>query len=219
MANASPDEQPQEVADRLQREVAELRRSRRRLAAAAYADRRAIERDLHDGVQQDLVALAVNVRRLAGLLERDPVAARALLDEMATIVREALEQTASLAERVYSPLLEARGLASAMRSAAASAGVTTLVDAPASAAYPPEITAAVHWCWLEALSSAPPGSHATVIVGEADGALIFEISVEHLADDRLEHLRDRIEALDGSITVEHRTDGGSVVHGRLPLLS
>lgn len=218
MSNAGSGEQLQEVVDRLQGEVAELRRSRRRLAEVAHADRRAIERDLHDGVQQHLVALAVNLRRLAGLVEGDPVAAKGLLDEMAAIVQEALDETAELAKRVYPPLLEARGFASAMRSAATSAGVTVLVDVPASVGCPPEITAAVYWSCIEALSSAPPGSHATVTVLDVDDALTFEIAIAgHLADDRLERLRDRLEALDGRVIVEHPEDGGSRVHGWLSL--
>jgi signal transduction histidine kinase len=218
MSNAGSGEQLQEVVDRLEGEVAELRRSRRRLAEVAHADRRAIERDLHDGVQQHLVALAVNLQRLAGLVDRDPVAAKALLTEMAAIVQEALDESTELAQRVYPPLLEGRGFASAMRSAAASAGVTVLVDVPASPGYPPEITAAVYWSGIEALSSAPSGSQASVRVRGADGALTFEIAIAgHLAEGGLERLRDRIEAVDGRVSVEHPEDGGLLVHGWLPL--
>ncbi len=104
--------------DRLQGEIADLRRSRRRLVAAADADRRAIERELHDGVQQQLVALAVDLRRLAGLIDDDPMAAKALVDELTANVRAAMTETTELAERIYPPLLAARGLASALRSAA-----------------------------------------------------------------------------------------------------
>ncbi|MEK6721596.1 MAG: histidine kinase [Chloroflexota bacterium] len=196
----------------------ELRGSRKRLAKAAHADRRAIERALHDGVQQHLVALAVDVRRLAGLVDGDPAAAKALLDEMAANVREALEETTELAQRVYPSLLEGRGFVSAIRSAAESAGVTVLVDVPAGAGYPPEITAAVYWSCVEALSSASRGSQATVSVLDADGAVTFEVAVAgHHPEERVERLRDRIEALDGRVSVDDRQDGGSRVHGWLPL--
>ena len=218
MSNAGSDERLRDVIDRLQGEVAELRGSRKRLAEAAHDDRRAIERALHDGVQQHMVAFALQLRRLAGLVDSDPVAAKALLDEMATNVREALDEASELAERIYPPLLELRGFASALRSAAEKAGLTAVVDVTAAATYSPELTAAVYWSCVEALSSASPESQATVRVIDADGVLTFEIAIAgHLTDGRFERLRDRIEALDGRVTVEHLKNGGSRIHGWLPL--
>ena len=206
-----------EVVDRLQGEVSELRRSRKRIAQAAHADRRAIERALHDGVQQHLIALAVDVRRLGGLMDGDPLAAKTLLDEMAANVRQAVDETMELALMVYPPLLEARGFAAALRSAGGSAGVTAQVDVPAGARYPAEIATAVYWSWVEALSSAPRGSQATVSMRDEDGVLTFEIAVVgHHPEGRLDRLRDRIEALDGGVSVDDRQDGGSRVHGWLP---
>lgn len=218
MSNAGFGEQLQDVVDRLRGEVAELRRSRKRLAEAAHADRRAIERALHDGAQQHLVALAVDLRRLAGLVDSHPDAAKALLGEMAANVREALTETTVLAQKVYPPLLEGRGFATALRSAAESAGVTAVIDVPAGADYPPEISTAVYWSCVEALSSASRGSQATVSVLDADGAVTFEVAVAgHHPEERVERLRDRIEALDGRVSVDDRQDGGSRVHGWLPL--
>lgn len=218
MSNSGSGEGPPEVVDRLQDEVMALRGSRKRLAEAAHADRRAIERALHDGVQQHLVALAVDLRRLAGLVDGDPAAAKALLDEMAAYVHEALAATSALAQSVYPPLLEARGFASALRSAAESAGLTAVVDVQAGARYPPEITAAIYWSCVEALSSASRGSQATVSVLDADGAVTFEVAVNgHHPEGRLDRLRDRIEALDGRLTVDDPQVGGSRVHGWLPL--
>jgi signal transduction histidine kinase len=217
VSNAGAGEQLPDVVDRLQREVAELHRSRRRLVEAADADRRAIERALHDGVQQHFVALAVDLRRLAGLLDDHPAAAKALLDELVTNVREALNETTELAQKVYPPLFDARGLASAIRLAAESAGVTVVVDFSAGANYPPEVTAAVYWSCVEALAYASPGSQATVSVREADGALTFEVLVAgRLPDERLDRLRDRIEALAGRLRIDEG-DLLSRVHGSLPL--
>jgi signal transduction histidine kinase len=207
-----------EVVDQLRVEVAELRGSRKRLVEAAHADRRAIERALHDGVQQHLVALAVDLRRLAGLVDGDPAGAKMLLGEMAANVREALDATTELAQSIYPALLEGRGFASALRSAAERAGVTVVVDVPAGAGYPPEITAAVYWSCVEALSSAARGSRATVSVRDTDGGLTFEVGIAgHQPEGRLAGLRDRIEALDGRVSVDERPDGGSRVHGWLPL--
>jgi hypothetical protein len=105
-----------------------------------------------------------------------------------------------------------------LRSAALSAGVTALVDVPAGVGYPPEITAAVYWFCVEALSSASRGSQATLSVIDANGVLTFEVAVAgHHPEGRLDRLRDRIEALDGRVSVDDRQDGGSRVHGWLPL--
>ncbi len=215
---ADPGEQPQEVADRHQAEVAALRRSRRRLAEAAYADRRAIERDLHDGVQQHLVALGVDLQRLARMVDRDPVAAKGLVNEMAANVREALDETTELAHRIHPLPLGQLGFATALRSAAQAVGVTAIVDIAAGADYPPETVAALYWCCVDALSSASGGSTATVTTHDTEGALTFEILIaEPLTGDRIERLRDRIEALDGRLSVDVRQDGGARVHGWLPL--
>jgi signal transduction histidine kinase len=217
VSNAGSGEQLRDLVDQLQREVAELRGSRRRLAEAAHDDRRAIERALHDGVQQHLVALAVDLQRLAGLVDSDQAAARTLLDEMAADMRKALDETTVLAQRVYPPWLDARGFASAIRSAAQSAGVTVQVDVPASAGYPPEVTAAVYWSCVEALSSASRGSQATISVREADGALNFEVAVDgRHPTARLDRFRDRLEALDGRLTVD-KEELGWRLHGWLPL--
>jgi signal transduction histidine kinase len=218
VSNAGSGDRLQEAVDRLQGEVGELRRSRRRLVEAAFADRRALERALHDGVQQHLVALAVDLRRLAGLVDSHPADAKALLDEMAVNVREALGDSTELAQKVYPSLLGRRGLATALRSAAESAGVTALVDVPAGADYPPEISVAVYWSCVEALSSASPGSQATVSVRDGDGALTFEVAIAgHHPRERLDRLRDRIEALDGRLGLDEGQDVGSRVHGWLPL--
>jgi signal transduction histidine kinase len=218
VSNVGSGEDAPEALDRVQAEVAELRTSRKRVAQAAHADRLAIERALHDGVQQYLVALAVDLQRLAGLVDGDPAAAKLLLDDIAANVREALDEATELAQWVYPPLFGGRGLASALRSAAESAGLTVVVDVPARAGYPPEITAAVYWSCVEALSSGSRGSHATVTVFDADTGLNFEVVVDgHHSGERLARLRDRVEALDGRVGVEQRPDGGSRIQGWLPL--
>ena len=88
----------------LDREVEELRASRERLVLGADAESEAIERKLHDGVQQQLVALAVNLQRTSTLVAADPAAAKTLLDQMASDVQTALDEAARLAERIHAPL-------------------------------------------------------------------------------------------------------------------
>jgi signal transduction histidine kinase len=219
VARADPGERGRERIDRLQDEVAALRRSRRRLVEAAEADRREIERAVHDGVQQDLVALAIDLRRLSGLLDGDPASAKALLASLEARVRAALEDVGSLAQGIHPPLLGERGLASALRAVAQRGELTLTLDIPAPASYPLEVTAAIYWTCVEILSVAPPGSHAAVSLRALDGSLEFEVTVSGaLADGRVEHVRDRIEAVDGRITAERLASGGSRVHGSIPLV-
>lgn len=218
MSDAPSGEPLRDLVDGLQREIAALRRSRRRLVESADADRRALERAVHDGIQQHLVALAGDLRRLAGLIDRDPSAAKAMLDHLVVSSRDAMDEGRALAQRIYPPRLQGRGLITGLRSAAASAGVALVVETPSDPVLPPTVAAAVYWSCLDAFESASPGSEATVTLAESDGAITFEIAISgRMADGRRERLRDRIEALDGRIDVEDATDSASRIHGRLPL--
>jgi signal transduction histidine kinase len=204
--------------DRLRLEVAELQASRKRLALAADAERRRIEHDLHNGVRQHLVALAVNLQLAGSLVHADPAAAQRLLDEMARHVQQALDETAQLAQRIYPPLLEAGGLAVALRSAAASLGITASVEVAADARYPQEIAAAVYWCCLESLEHAGAGAHAAIALRDEEGALAFEIVAEgDHSSTELERLRDRVEALGGRLTIQSGPDRSTRLCGAIPL--
>ena len=208
----------QETLDRLGLEVAELRASRKRLALAADAERRVIERNLHNGVQQHLVALAVNLQLTGRLVGTDPAAAQTLLDEMGLHVQQALDETTQLAQRIYPPLLEAGGLAVALRSAAASVGIPASVEVATGGRYPHELAAAVYWCWLEALEHASADEQATISVREAEGALAFEFTME--SDDARAHpesLRDRVEAVGGRLTIRSGPGRSTYVSGAIPL--
>jgi signal transduction histidine kinase len=198
--------------------VAELQASRKRLALAADAERRRIEHDLHSGVRQHLVALAVNLQLTGRLVDADPAAAQTLLDEMARHVQQALDETAQLAQRIYPPLLEAGGLAVALRSAAASLGITASVEVAPDARYPQEIAAAVYWCCLESLEHAGAGAHATIAVRDEEGALAFEIVAEgDHSSAELERLRDRVEALGGRLTIPSAPGRSAHIRGAIPL--
>jgi signal transduction histidine kinase len=184
-------------------------RARRRLVLAADADRRAIERELHEGVQQHLVALAVNLQLASRSADADPEAAKELLEQMGRDVQQALDETAQLAQRIYPPL-GAGGLAAALRTAAVSAGVPASVEVAAGATYPPEVAATVHSCWLEALEHAATQPRVTVRDGEAE--VTFEIGGAEIPEHDLERLRDRVEALGGSLS-----GSGTSISGSLPL--
>jgi signal transduction histidine kinase len=213
-----------ETLNRLRLEVADLRASRKRLVMAADDDRGAIERDLHGSVQQHLVALAVNLQLAGALADADPAAAKALLEEMGRDVQQALDETTQLAQRIYPPLLEARGLAAALRSAAVIAGVPASVEVTPGVGYPSEAARTVYFCCLEALEHAGAGARATIRVRDEEGALAFEV-VEDRASSapetapsnaRLERLRERVEALGGQLTIQSEP-GGTRVSGSLPL--
>jgi signal transduction histidine kinase len=211
--------------DRLRLEIAELRASRERLVLAADATRRQIERDLHDGPQQHLVAVAVNLQRVRHLVDADPPAAKALLEEMERAVQQALDEAAKLAHRIYPPLLGAGGLAVALRSAAMSSDVPTRVETELGPSYPPEIAGAVYFCCLEALEQAGAGARAKITVRDDEGALVFEVADDGTGSTAavapsgtgLAQMRDRVEALGGRLTIRSEPGHGSRVTGSLPL--
>jgi signal transduction histidine kinase len=208
-----------ETLDRHRHEVAELRASRRRLVLAADADRRMIERELHERVQQHLVALAVNLQLVEQSADSDPAATKALLAEMGRDVQRALDESAQLAQRIYPPLLAAGGLAAALRAAAAVAGIRASLEVPAGgASYPPEIAEAVYWCCLEALEHAGAGAQATVTVRDEDGAVAFEVFQDRSRSGAgLDRLRDRVEAMGGRLTIRSDAGRGTRISGSLPL--
>jgi signal transduction histidine kinase len=208
----------QETLARLRLEVEKLAASRERLVLAADVDRRAIERDLHDGVQQHLIALAVNLQLAGPLTKDDPAAAKALIDEMKRDVQQALDDVAQLAHRIYPALLEAGGLAAALRALAVSAGIPATVDVAGGSVYPPEIARTVCLCWLEALDGARGESRARITVGEEEGVLVFEVVTDGArSEGGFDRLRDRSEALGGRMTVRSEPGAVTRVSGSLPL--
>lgn len=220
--NARHVETPQESRDRLRLEVDALRASRKRLAVAADSERRGIERDLHDGPLQHLVALAANLQLARRLVDSDPAGVKALLDEMAHDVQQALDEIGKLAHRIHPPLLEAGGLGAALRTAAEIAGVRARVEVAADVEQQPEIAGAVYRCCLEAIEEAGPGAQVTIRVQVAERALVFEVTTrgagaEVPAGPALEGMRDRIEALGGRLEVGSDSGRGPRISGSLPL--
>lgn len=203
--------------DALRLEVAELRASRKRLAISADAERRSIERALHEGVQQLLVALAANLELAAGSIDGDLETTKNLLVEMREDTRQALEETRKLAHRIYPPLLEAGGLVAALRAAAVSANVPTRIDVAAGTTCPPEIAGAVYFCCLDVLERAADGTPVTISVRNEEGAVAFEVVAECDVDEERLPLRDRVEALGGRVTIRRRSGRQIGVAGSLPL--
>jgi len=187
-------------------DVEALRASRKRLVLAADADRRRIERELHGGVQQHLVALAVNLQLAVELADTDPRATKTLLEELSRDVRQALEGTAQLAQRIYPPLLAEGGLGAALRAAAVTAGVAASVDVELRVPVPVEVATTVYLCWVDAFErAARPG----ITLRDDEGTVAFVIRGDGTVSDGL---RERVDALGGELTIR-----GASVCGSLPL--
>lgn len=197
--------------------------------AAADAERRRIERDLHDGVQQHLVALAVNLQLARELAESDPASGRTLLEEILRDVRLALEHARELASSVYPPLLLDRGLAEALHSAASATTIPARVEAAPLDRFPPDVEATVYFCCAEALQNADrhagAGAHATVRAWHEPGALVFEVVDDGAGFDlrALRHgtgltgMSDRLGALRGRLTISSEPGRGTRVAGTIPI--
>jgi signal transduction histidine kinase len=208
----------QQELDRLKVEIEELRAARERLVLAADADRRAIERELHGGVHQRLVALATSLQLLRLAADSDPTAVEALLEEMTRDVRQALDETALLAQGIYPSALELGGLAALLRAAAVNAEVPATVDVSDDSGHAPEIRMTVYLCWLALLAGGSSERPVTITLREDEEALTFEIvgeAPESNAD--LERLQDRVTALGGRLTIEPAPGGGVHLSGCLRL--
>ena len=200
------------------RQIEELRASRKRLVLAAASDRGSIERELHDGLQQRLVALAVELQQARRLVDVHPAAAGALIDDIAGEVAEALDELRALAHRIHPPLLEAGGLRAALRTTAAMVGVPTRVQVPEDA-LPAELAGAVYFSCADALEHLGEREKIAITVRQEKGTVVFEIVAEGsdpaTADADLTPMRDRLEALGGRLTIESEA-GHTGITGSLP---
>ena len=192
--------------ERLRGEIEELRASRARIAAAADGERRRIERALHDGVQQDLIALAVNLQLAREVADSED--ASSYLEAASRDVHDALDGVRALAQSVYPSLLIDRGLAEALRGAARTARVPTSVDAPEDR-YPPEIEAAVYFTCVRVLD-AVEARRARVRVWPEGGLLLFEVAVEGGLVPESAELEDRAGAAGGSLSFSPAGVSGTI---------
>jgi signal transduction histidine kinase len=208
----------QQELGRLRLEVDELRAARERLVLAADADRRTIERDLHGGVHQRLVALATSLQLARLATGSDPTAVEGLLEEMTHDVRQALDETALLAQRLYPSALELGGFASLLRAAAVNADVRATVDVSDGSSLAPELGMTVYLCWLALLARRSNERPVSIALREDQEAITFEIVGGASASDAdLERLQDRVAALGGRLTIEPEPGGGVRLSGSLPV--
>src|SRR3954468_4167732 len=228
--NVQLDSALQASLDEVRRQAEELRASRARIVAASDAARRQIERNLHDGAQQHLVALAVNLRLARQLAEQDPETSKAMMDQLAHDLQEAVQQLRDLAHGIYPPLLMDRGLVEALQAAAGRSALPTDVVAEDLGRFSPDVEAAVYFCCLEALQNA--GKHAgegatgTIKIWKEEGALLFEVADNGAGFDPASrsnlgagfvNMSDRVGAIGGSLKVQSAPGKGTKISGRIPV--
>jgi signal transduction histidine kinase len=208
--------------------IEELRASRQRIVAAQDQARRRLERNIHDGAQQQLVALAVKLRLMGAMVGKDPDKERALADQMVAETQDALENLRDLARGIYPPLLQDKGLVSALQAQARKNAVPTTVEFDGVSRYPQELEAAVYFCTLEALQNAAKYASATRVVvrlAEREGRLTFDVIDDGAGFDPglnghgsgLQGMADRLEALGGRLDIRSGVGQGTTVGGALPI--
>lgn len=208
----------------LRARLEELRASRQRLVQAQDEERRRLERNLHDGAQQHLVALKVRLGLAQALAAKDPARLGPVLAELQTEADSTLATMRELAHGIFPPLLAERGLKEALQSHARRATLPVSVDADGLGRYPQEVEAAIYFCCLEALQNVQKyaqASTATVRLWEERGLLRFEVADDGVGFDPalarhgagLTNLRDRLDALNGDLTIESRPGGGTRLGG------
>jgi signal transduction histidine kinase len=207
--------------------IEELRASRQRLVAAQDEERRRLERNIHDGAQQQLVAFSVKLRLARTLAGRDLAKAEALLEELQADNQDALENLRDLARGIYPPLLADQGLAAALEAQARKAALPVDVLTDGIARYPQEAEAAVYFCVLEALQNIAKyaeASRATVRIWRDDGRLAFSVQDDGRGFDPdqtargsgLQNMADRLDALGGALEIESEPGAGTTVRGGIP---
>ena len=220
----------QRLNDQLRDKASELAQSRVRLVEAQDTERRRLERDLHDGAQQLIVALKVKIGLARALAEKHGSAQlEGLLAGLADETQTALEDVRNLAKGIYPPVLESDGLGPAVSALAAGAPVSVLVESDGVDRYPRDVEAAVYFNISEAVTNAIKHAVAPIRVelSEETGVLRFSVGDSGPGFDPssaqggsgLQNLRDRIDAVGGTIEIESKPGGSTTVVGMVPLNS
>jgi signal transduction histidine kinase len=201
----------------------DLRASRRRIVEATVEARRQLERDLHDGAQQRLVSMSLDLQLLHGRLADEQ--ALELLDSAVATLGEAQTELRELARGIHPPLLSDRGLGPALDALAQRSAVPVELDLRLAERLPKEVETASYFVAAEALTNVSKyaeATHASLRVTDADGELMLEVSDDGVggADpDRgsgLRGLSDRVAALDGELTLDSPVGRGTRVKARIP---
>ncbi len=209
--------------------IEELRASRQRLVAAQDDERRRIERNIHDGAQQQLVALAVKLKLADGLIERDAQKARELVTQLQGETHAALEDLRNLARGIYPPLLADQGLGAALEAQARRAAVPVTVEPDGVGRFSRQVESAVYFSVLEALQNVTKyaeASAATVHLSSDGDRLTFRVTDDGRGFDPastsygtgLQGIADRLAALNGELEVRSAPGNGTTIAGHVPVV-
>lgn len=215
-----------QLAAELNARIEELRASRQRIVSAQDAERRRIERNIHDGAQQHLVALGMKLRMAQELTAREPDRAMELLNEIQHDTGAALQTLRDLARGIYPPILADKGLGQALDAHARRCPVVVAVEAEGLGRYSPEVEAAVYFCCLEAIQNAIKHARGPIEVSLRDQRekLTFSIRDQGPGFDvanaimgfGLQNMRDRVSALGGELDINSRPGARTKVSGWMP---
>ncbi|HEY7016639.1 MAG TPA: GAF domain-containing sensor histidine kinase [Streptosporangiaceae bacterium] len=216
------------LTEQLTERLEELRASRRRIVSAQDDQRRRIERDIHDGAQQRLLAISAGLTQAESLAGLDPDRERALVAQIKDETRDALAGLRELARGVYPPLLADQGLPAAIAAHAGKAPQPFSLDTDGIGRYPPDVETAVYFCCVEALQNASrhaPAAAVSIRLGESDGTVAFKVEDDGPGFDSsrarsglgLQHMSDRLAALGGSLEIDGRPGAGTAIAGRVPV--
>ena len=216
------------LTERLEVRVEELRESRRRLVAVQDETRRRLERDLHDGAQQQLVALKIKLGLGTGIAHQDGATqTAALLEQLSSEAEQTVDAMRDFARGVYPPLLEAEGLTAAIAAQARRIPLSVTVESDGIGRYPREIEATTYFCVQEAVRNIVQhanATHATVALNQSNGALEFHITDNGVGFDPttthgmgLVTMTDRLDAITGHLTIHTQPNTGTTIAGTIPI--
>jgi signal transduction histidine kinase len=209
----------------LRAKVDELRRSRERMLRIGLDERRRLERDLHDGAQQRLVAMALSIRLARAKLNEDPIAADQLLESAGEELDSALEELREPARGIHPAVLTDRGLATALETLASRAPVPVELAELPEDRLPEAVELAAYFVVAEALTNVAKYAHAThakVEVARANGRLVVEVEDDGIGGANpdngtgLRGLADRIAVLEGRLEIDSETGRGTTVRAQIP---
>jgi signal transduction histidine kinase len=215
------------LTEELRARIEDLKAAQKRLVSAQDAERRRLERNIHDGAQQQLVGLSVKLRLAGGFLD-DTEKLREMLTQLQSDTNDALEDLRDLARGIYPPLLADQGLAAALTGQARKASLPVEVHAGGIGRYPQEVEAAAYFSCLEALQNVAKYAHASralVTLSDGDGQLMFEVTDDGTGFDPsrvgygtgLQGIADRLGALAGTLSVSSSENAGTTVAGVIPV--
>jgi signal transduction histidine kinase len=206
----------------------DIRASRQRIVTAQDAAARRLERNIHDGAQQQLVALAIKTGLADSLVGHDDAEAHQMLSQIQAEIKEALSDLRDLARGIYPPLLADLGLVAALQAQARKSAPPAVVEGDGLGRYPQEAETAVYFCALEALQNVAKyarASRAIVRLSAPNGALAFCVEDDGVGFDPnakghgsgIQGMSDRLAALGGDLRVTSTPGAGTIVNGSVPV--